>query len=394
MYTKNNKTYMAGTTLIFIAIIIASLPQSCVSRRNIDGEKEIPFKKEEKIEELICQLGSNDWAEREEAQQALEKIGALAESPLRRSLSHPDPEVVQRIKKLLYQIEIKKQGKIAFIKAPEVTLTCGYIWLMDADGGNQTNLTEAMDIVANYICWSPDGKKIAYQSREDEDHEIFTLDIDNKKITRLIKTNNKIDDTSPSWSPDGQKIAFTSERNGPSQIYVMDISGQNQIRLTNDKTNNDDPRWSPDGKKISYVSTKDGNAEIYVMDTDGKDKINLTNNKSHDYWPSWSPDGKKIAFVSTRDGWDNNAEIYVMDADGKNQMRLTNNKFKDSLPCWSFNGKKIVFITNRDRGERGSDYHEIYVMDADGKNQTRLTKNGGFLPIWQPVDPKRKEVGY
>ena len=36
----------------------------------------------------------------------------------------------------------------------------------------------------------------------------------------------------PRWSPDGRKILFDSERDGNREIYVMDADGSNQTRLT------------------------------------------------------------------------------------------------------------------------------------------------------------------
>jgi hypothetical protein len=129
-----------------------------------------------------------------------------------------------------------------------------------------------------------------------------------KTLKRL--TNNSAFDLSPSWSPDGKKIAFDSLRDGNYEIYVMNVDGSGIKRLTNSPAHDGVPSWSPDGKKIAFSSDRDGNDEIYVMNADGSDQKRLTNNPAVDGCPSWSPDGKKLAFVLLRD---DNPEIYIMD---------------------------------------------------------------------------------
>ncbi len=200
--------------------------------------------------------------------------------------------------------------------------------------------------------------KIAFMSKRDGNDEIYVMNADGTNQINL--TNNPALDANPSWSPDGTKIAFWSDRDGNREIYVMDADGTNQTRLTNNPAYDLYSSWSPDGTKIAFMSKRDGNDEIYVMNADGTNQINLTNNPALDANPSWSPDGTKIAFWSDRDG---NREIYVMDADGTNQTRLTNNPAYDLYSSWSPDGTKIAFRSARDGN------WEIYIMDADGETR-------------------------
>ena len=217
--------------------------------------------------------------------------------------------------------------------------------------------------------------KIVFVSDRDGNFEIYVMDADGSNQTRL--TNNSDVDKHPKWSPDGSRIAFESVRDGNPEIYVMDADGSNQTRLTNDSIESTDPAWSPDGSRIAFGSCRDRNDEIYVMDADGSNQTRLTNNSGIDRGPAWSPDDSRIAFWSDRDG---SSDIYVMDADGSNQTRYTDPSVEGWFTNWSPDGSRIVFESDQDGN------FEIYVMDADGSNWTRLTDNpaGDWPGDWWP----------
>ena len=245
------------------------------------------------------------------------------------------------------------------------------VYVMNADGSNQTNLTHNSADDWHPV-WSPDGGRIAFSTHRDGNHEIYVMNADGSDQTRL--TDNPADDHYPAWSPDGARLVFYSFRDGNREIYVMNADGSNETRLTNNPGQDLRPVWSPDGTRIAFDSDRDGNQDVYVMNADGSNQTQITSNPADDQRPAWAP-FTRIAFESNRDG---NWEIYVMNADGGNQTRLTNNSSGDSCAAWSPDGTKIAFA--RDRPSR-----QIYVMNADGRNQIRLTSTGGnTLPSWSP----------
>ena len=260
---------------------------------------------------------------------------------------------------------VDAQARIAFVSQRDGNPE---IYVMDADGGNQQNLTNHPDGDAN-PAWAPDGKRIAFMSDRDghvdihdfPNYEIYVMDADGGNQLNL--TNDPHDDRSPSWSPDGKRIVFSSTRAMDRfeaahniEIYVMDDDGANLQRLTNNLTEDQQPSWAPNGKRIAFSARREGHFEnelgityeIYVMDADGKNQQRLTENRNNDWNPSWSPDSKRIAFMSDREGDVVNWDIYVIDANGGNQQRLTENRVYDSSPSWSPDGKRIAFFSFRD----------------------------------------------
>lgn len=178
--------------------------------------------------------------------------------------------------------------------------------------------------------FSPDGKKLAFCSTEDESNsEIYVTKNDGTNLKRL--TFNKAIDTAPSWSPTNREIAFTSDRGGSPQIYIMDAEGSNVRRCSFGGTYHDGPAWSPTGNRIVYVSRVEAVFDLYVLNLRTNQIIKLTEGYSRNESPCWSPDGRHILFSSNRTG---SIQLYSIDYDGANLRRLTS-KGENKLPDWA-----------------------------------------------------------
>ena len=245
------------------------------------------------------------------------------------------------------------------------------IWVMDADGKNERQLTESF---GQYPEWSPDGEQITFAGWGGD---IYIMNADGSDMKLLTGDNINQADWYPTWSPDGKQIAF-SRRTADEKftnICVMNADGSDLRVLIEEpwpSVNICSPSWSPDGKKIAFdraIQNTEGG--IWVMDADGKDAKMLTDRGGS---PRWSPDGSLIVFNSSLGGeaWNWALGIFVMDADGKNRKRLTPgpDPVSECYPDWSPDGTKIVFCS--DEGKQQHIYN-IYIMDADGSNVQRLT---------------------
>ena len=176
------------------------------------------------------------------------------------------------------------------------------IWVMNADGTNliklTTNLQLGSDLGGPFYSfdrnpsWSPDGTKIAFSTNRDgiANPEIYLMNADGSNQTRL--TNNSAQDEVPSWLPDGQHISFFSRGEGRNGIYVIDTNGANDHQLTDSGY---ESAWSPDGQRIA---TTDFDPQamsamaIYLADSNGSNRIKLTNNGTIDSrMPAWQRTG-------------------------------------------------------------------------------------------------------
>ena len=128
---------------------------------------------------------------------------------------------------------------------------------------------------------------------------------------KLISSSQ--DDLGPAYSPDGKRIAFQSVRGGNDNVWLSDADGRNPTQLTAFLRHAGAPRWSPDARKVVFDSHETGDYEIYVIDADGGVPRRLTREPSSDNLASFSSDGRFIYFSSDRSG---RREIWRMPADG------------------------------------------------------------------------------
>jgi hypothetical protein len=128
---------------------------------------------------------------------------------------------------------------------------------------------------------------MTFTTTRDGNTEVYVMNADGSGQTNL--TNSPLfSDQEGGWSPDGNKIVYY-HRPTTGEIYSMNSNGTMQTNLTNHVADDSLPAWSPDGSQISFTSQRDGNYEIYVMSEDGSGQTRITNNTFSDFGSDWQP---------------------------------------------------------------------------------------------------------
>jgi Tol biopolymer transport system component len=160
----------------------------------------------------------------------------------------------------------------------------------------------------------------------------------------------------PAWSPDGKRIVYESNQSGEFRIWVMNANGGAQTQVTHEKQGFEDflPSFAPSGQRIVYSRCGEfagffAFCDIATISLNGMGRRTVL---SGGHWTNlraeYSPDGRQIAFQSDRGGYVQ--AVWTMRADGSHVRRLTPPIMEGFWPDFAPNGRRVVFSDNFNRG--------------------------------------------
>jgi len=188
-------------------------------------------------------------------------------------------------------------SKIVFTAKPAGSPTRD-IYVISSDGSDLTRLTSGVGNNA-YPAFSPDGSKIVFDSDRTGTWQVYVMNAGGSGQTQLTFDPQPKDQV-PDWSPDGSKIAYLADTHGiadtvsPSwgDIWVMNADGSGKHPITSDATYYG-TAWSPDGSRIATLDfTASGGPTVYTLNAaDGSDARAVHAGPGPQRVPGWQPRG-------------------------------------------------------------------------------------------------------
>src|ERR1700737_375527 len=175
----------------------------------------------------------------------------------------------------------------------------------------------------------------------------------------------------PNFSPDGKKIAFESDRLGYSDIWYCDSDGSNCAQLTSLHGTAGTARWSPDGHYIAFEFQSQHYYQVYVVEVPaGRPRLVPTFPGADNGAPNWSRDGQWIYFYSKHE---------------KGTFQLWKGPFKSGSPVQvTRNGG--VYASESDDGRflyyAKLEQPGIWKMPLNGGEETRVLDQPGAWFNW------------
>src|SRR5712691_660191 len=230
---------------------------------------------------------------------------------------------------------------------------------------------------------SPDGSEIAFVSSGD----IWTAPANGGEARLLV--SHPANESRPLYSPDGRRLAFNSTRTGNGDIYVLTLDTGDLKRLTFDDSNDQLDAWSADGKWIYFSSSSrdiSGMNDVFRVSADGGTPMQVSADRyTTEYFSAPSPDGSALAFTGHGLGsgqWWRKGHSHIDESEiwllrlGANPTyeQISEGGAKEIWPMWSKNDATVYYVSDR------SGAQNVWAKDLNGRSrQVTQFKDGRVL---------------
>jgi Tol biopolymer transport system component len=294
------------------------------------------------------------------------------------------------------------------------------IWVADTLGNTPRRVGGLM---AEYACWSPDGKEIVYSGGS----ELRIAASDGSQSRLLLKVTGVPE--SPAWSADGQSIRFLLQAKNSAALWDVNSDGSGLRQVFPGWVNHRQGggSWTPNGRSFVFWALRTTGDIPDLWETTRSiallgrvSPVQLTTGPMMASVPRISPDGRRVYFIGgsnhgelvrydsktrqwapylggisamqldySRDGqwvtWVSCPErsVWRSAVDGSQRLQLTPPIFAVN-PRWSPDGTQIVFY-----GGPAGTPDRVFIVPAAGGAVKDLTHgeggpSGDTDPSWSP----------
>ncbi len=221
--------------------------------------------------------------------------------------------------------------------------------------------------------WSPDGKRIAFETLVDEDPQALRAHVEmydlSARKTEVLPSRWRLI-RNLVWTNDGKGLLVAAQEHpaAPTQIWYVSYPDAARLRVTNDLEDYSSVSFSSAAHTIAAVQT-DVNASIWDAPGDHPDDIKqVTQGRNDGLHGMEFASPQRLVFSSNDTG---NWDLSALDLDrGASQVISSDGRYH-SEPAVCDSGRSVVFVSTAGGG------NHVWKIDADGGNTVQLTHGVG-----------------
>ena len=221
--------------------------------------------------------------------------------------------------------------------------------------------------------WSPDGRKLAFFSRDTGSSQIHVRWMDTRHTTVISKLQQSPSDLA--WSPDGQWLAFTMEVKKKTKPIAKRRTAPEGARWADAPVTVTTTRYQYDGRGIVDPAHR----HVFVIPAEGGIARQLTEGDFNHFGKlAWTPESTEIFFSADRsEDWElssDEADIYAVALANGRIRRVTDFPGAERNPVMAPNGKTLAFSYEQ-RRPLAFTPNRIALLDLQTQGMTILTDN-------------------
>jgi hypothetical protein len=226
---------------------------------------------------------------------------------------------------------------------------------------------------------SPDGRYIAVDFGYQGSRDVWTLDLQQRTLTRLTFANDGHD---PVWTPDGRRVAYASAPSGVVGVFLQNADGSGVAEsLYVGGADLTAGAFTLDGNQVITIPLgPDGSWDIGTLSMSGDAEPEaLLATPFNEAWPTVSPDGLWLAYTSNESGQN---EVYVRPYPGPGaKMLVSQNGGRE--PVWARDGRELYYVGFAQQGS------QLVALGVETEPEFRVLSRTALFDAseYEPADP-------